>query len=154
MSSGHAPAWPLSASDCVLGRFPIAPSTPNNLQQAALPLLSNEQCKKHWGSNISEKMICAGGAGATSCMVRSLVPLESHVLWDCSSFPSLWPLRAILVALWSVRRIMPGPWLASSPGEAALAPSPLRPSMPVSQSSVAGLTRSSPPTKASDLDDQ
>lgn len=53
---------------------PTAPSTPNNLQQAALPLLSNEQCKKHWGSNISGVMICAGGAGATSCMVRARPP--------------------------------------------------------------------------------
>lgn len=53
------------------GDCPIAPSTPNNLQQAALPLLSNEECKQHWGSNISDVMICAGGAGATSCMVRT-----------------------------------------------------------------------------------
>uniref|UniRef100_A0A3Q1C8N9 chymotrypsin n=1 Tax=Amphiprion ocellaris TaxID=80972 RepID=A0A3Q1C8N9_AMPOC len=52
-----------------------APSTPNNLQQAALPLLSNEQCKKTWGSNISDVMICAGGAGATSCMGDSGGPL-------------------------------------------------------------------------------
>uniref|UniRef100_A0A3B4GPH8 chymotrypsin n=1 Tax=Pundamilia nyererei TaxID=303518 RepID=A0A3B4GPH8_9CICH len=52
-----------------------APSTPNNLQQAALPLLSNEECKKHWGSNISDVMICAGGAGATSCMGDSGGPL-------------------------------------------------------------------------------
>ncbi|XP_063044888.1 serine protease isoform X2 [Engraulis encrasicolus] len=42
--------------------------TPNKLQQAALPLLSNTQCKQHWGSNISDVMICAGGDGATSCM--------------------------------------------------------------------------------------
>ncbi|KAK2920510.1 chymotrypsin B-like [Channa argus] len=52
-----------------------APSTPNKLQQAALPLLSNEQCKTHWGSNISDVMICAGGAGATSCMGDSGGPL-------------------------------------------------------------------------------
>lgn len=56
------------------GYCPTAPSTPNNLQQAALPLLSNEECKKHWGSNISDVMICAGGAGATSCMVRTRPP--------------------------------------------------------------------------------
>ncbi|KAL3992591.1 pogo transposable element with ZNF domain [Sarotherodon galilaeus] len=49
--------------------------TPNNLQQAALPLLSNEECKQHWGSNISDVMICAGGAGATSCMGDSGGPL-------------------------------------------------------------------------------
>uniref|UniRef100_A0AAV2LS97 chymotrypsin n=1 Tax=Knipowitschia caucasica TaxID=637954 RepID=A0AAV2LS97_KNICA len=52
-----------------------APSTPNKLQQAALPLLSNDQCKKHWGSQISGVMICAGGAGATSCMGDSGGPL-------------------------------------------------------------------------------
>ncbi|XP_042277558.1 chymotrypsin B [Thunnus thynnus] len=52
-----------------------APSTPNKLQQAALPLLSNEECKRHWGSNISDVMICAGGAGATSCMGDSGGPL-------------------------------------------------------------------------------
>jgi chymotrypsin len=47
-----------------------APGTPNKLQQAALPLMSNEQCKRSWGSNmISDVMICAGAAGATSCMV-------------------------------------------------------------------------------------
>ncbi|KAL2088404.1 hypothetical protein ACEWY4_015303 [Coilia grayii] len=49
--------------------------TPDKLQQAALPLLSNEQCKKHWGSNISDVMICAGGDGATSCMGDSGGPL-------------------------------------------------------------------------------
>ncbi|XP_077376524.1 chymotrypsin B-like [Festucalex cinctus] len=52
-----------------------APSTPNKLQQAALPLLSNEQCKRHWGSNISSVMICAGADGATSCMGDSGGPL-------------------------------------------------------------------------------
>ncbi|KAL6113703.1 uncharacterized protein ACO6RY_11916 [Pungitius sinensis] len=52
-----------------------AASTPNKLQQAALPLLSNEQCKNHWGSNISDVMICGGGAGATSCMGDSGGPL-------------------------------------------------------------------------------
>uniref|UniRef100_A0A3P9LP26 chymotrypsin n=1 Tax=Oryzias latipes TaxID=8090 RepID=A0A3P9LP26_ORYLA len=49
--------------------------TPNNLQQASLPLLSNDDCKLYWGSNISDVMICAGGAGATSCMGDSGGPL-------------------------------------------------------------------------------
>lgn len=60
------------------GYCPTAPSTPNNLQQAALPLLSNAECKKHWGSNISDVMIRAGGAGATSCMVRPAHPPGNH----------------------------------------------------------------------------
>ncbi|XP_070297929.1 chymotrypsin B-like, partial [Salvelinus sp. IW2-2015] len=58
-------------------------NTPNLLQQAALPLLSNEQCKEHWGSSISDVMICAGGAGATSCMGDSGGPLvcEKDNVW-------------------------------------------------------------------------
>ncbi|CAB1346240.1 unnamed protein product [Coregonus sp. 'balchen'] len=58
-------------------------NTPNLLQQAALPLLSNEQCKNHWGSSISDVMICAGGAGATSCMGDSGGPLvcEKDNVW-------------------------------------------------------------------------
>jgi chymotrypsin len=46
-----------------------AADTPALLQQAALPLLTNEQCKKFWGNKISDLMICAGAAGASSCMV-------------------------------------------------------------------------------------
>lgn len=52
-----------------------APDTPPLLQQAALPLLTNEECRKHWGSKITELMICAGASGASSCMVGlRLVP--------------------------------------------------------------------------------
>ncbi|KAI4791114.1 hypothetical protein KUCAC02_034208 [Chaenocephalus aceratus] len=60
-----------------------AANTPNLLQQASLPLLSSEQCKQHWGSNISGVMICAGGAGATSCMGDSGGPLvcENAGVW-------------------------------------------------------------------------
>lgn len=46
-----------------------APDTPALLQQAALPLLTNDQCRKYWGSQISDVMICAGASGASSCMV-------------------------------------------------------------------------------------
>lgn len=50
---------------------PPALKTPDKLQQAALPLLSNAQCKKFWGSKISDVMVCAGASGVSSCKVRS-----------------------------------------------------------------------------------
>nr|XP_056718318.1 chymotrypsinogen A-like [Euleptes europaea] len=50
-------------------------NTPSKLQQTALPLLSNDQCKDYWGSNISDLMICAGAAGSSSCMGDSGGPL-------------------------------------------------------------------------------
>lgn len=49
-----------------------APDTPALLQQAALPLLTNEKCKQYWGSKITNLMICAGASGASSCMVGAL----------------------------------------------------------------------------------
>ncbi|CAN9506566.1 unnamed protein product [Ophioblennius macclurei] len=60
-----------------------APNTPNNLQQAALPLLSNSYCKNYWGSNISDVMICAGASGVSSCMGDSGGPLvcEKNNAW-------------------------------------------------------------------------
>ncbi|NXG43838.1 CTRA protein, partial [Psilopogon haemacephalus] len=49
--------------------------TPAVLQQAALPLLTNDQCKQYWGYRIRSCMVCAGGDGATSCMGDSGGPL-------------------------------------------------------------------------------
>ncbi|XP_019714213.1 chymotrypsin A-like, partial [Hippocampus comes] len=46
-----------------------APDTPALLQQASLPLMTNEQCRRFWGNKISNLMICAGASGASSCMV-------------------------------------------------------------------------------------
>ncbi|KAJ7994519.1 hypothetical protein DPEC_G00250320 [Dallia pectoralis] len=52
-----------------------APNTPALLQQASLPLLTNAQCQKYWGSKITDLMICAGADGASSCMGDSGGPL-------------------------------------------------------------------------------
>ncbi|KAM9321645.1 chymotrypsin B-like [Gastrophryne carolinensis] len=52
-----------------------AVNTPSKLQQTALPVMSNAQCRNYWGSNISNVMICAGAAGASSCMGDSGGPL-------------------------------------------------------------------------------
>ncbi|XP_039112368.1 chymotrypsinogen B [Hyaena hyaena] len=49
--------------------------TPDRLQQAALPLLSNTDCKKFWGSKITDLMVCAGASGVSSCMGDSGGPL-------------------------------------------------------------------------------
>ncbi|CAL8352863.1 unnamed protein product [Merluccius merluccius] len=81
-SDVFAPGMKCVTSGWGLTRY-NAPNTPNKLQQASLPLLSNEQCKRSWGSNISEVMICAGAAGATSCMGDSGGPLvcEKDNMW-------------------------------------------------------------------------
>ncbi|XP_012661621.1 chymotrypsinogen B [Otolemur garnettii] len=52
-----------------------APQTPDKLQQAALPLLSNTECKKFWGNKITDVMVCAGASGVSSCMGDSGGPL-------------------------------------------------------------------------------
>ncbi|XP_030060873.1 chymotrypsin B [Microcaecilia unicolor] len=59
-------------------------TTPPKLQQTALPLLTNAECQEHWGSNISDVMICAGAAGSSSCMGDSGGPLvcESNDAWS------------------------------------------------------------------------
>ncbi|XP_027571925.2 chymotrypsinogen 2-like [Pipra filicauda] len=49
--------------------------TPAVLQQAALPLLTNAQCKEFWGYRIRDVMVCAGADGASSCMGDSGGPL-------------------------------------------------------------------------------
>ena len=58
-----------------------APDTPALLQQAALPLLTNEQCRRFWGSKISDLMICAGASGASSCMVGGAARSCLHLLF-------------------------------------------------------------------------
>ncbi|NXY92713.1 CTRL protease, partial [Alcedo cyanopectus] len=44
------------------------------LQQVTLPLISQSQCMQYWGNRITSNMLCAGGAGASSCQVRSQAP--------------------------------------------------------------------------------
>ncbi|XP_022438897.1 serine protease 56-like isoform X1 [Delphinapterus leucas] len=43
--------------------------TPDKLQQATLPIVSNADCRKYWGSKITDVMICAGASGVSSCMI-------------------------------------------------------------------------------------
>ncbi|MEE6513438.1 hypothetical protein FKM82_021094 [Ascaphus truei] len=59
-------------------------TTPNQLQQTALPLLTNDQCKNYWGSNVQDSMICAGAAGSSSCMGDSGGPLvcQENGVWS------------------------------------------------------------------------
>ncbi|XP_007244334.3 chymotrypsinogen A [Astyanax mexicanus] len=52
-----------------------AANTPPRLQQTALPLLTNSNCQRYWGTSITSVMICAGAAGASSCMGDSGGPL-------------------------------------------------------------------------------
>nr|XP_033798739.1 chymotrypsin-like protease CTRL-1 [Geotrypetes seraphini] len=50
-------------------------ATPAKLQQVALPLVTVDDCKKYWGSRITDVMICGGSAGASSCQGDSGGPL-------------------------------------------------------------------------------
>uniref|UniRef100_A0A8C9FKK4 chymotrypsin n=1 Tax=Pavo cristatus TaxID=9049 RepID=A0A8C9FKK4_PAVCR len=54
---------------------PNGSNTPAILQQAALPLLTNAQCKQYWGFRIYDVMVCAGANGTSSCMGDSGGPL-------------------------------------------------------------------------------
>ncbi|XP_010133215.1 PREDICTED: chymotrypsin-like protease CTRL-1, partial [Buceros rhinoceros silvestris] len=45
------------------------------LQQVTLPLVPQSQCTQYWGSSITSAMLCAGGAGASSCEGDSGGPL-------------------------------------------------------------------------------
>lgn len=121
-----------------------AADTPALLQQAALPLLTNDQCRSYWGSKITNLMICAGAAGASSCMVGVANTKQMEKCWflTCSYcvvyfFINVF-FRVTLVDLWSVRSPEPGLWSALCPG--AVEPALLRcpACMPVSPSSVLG----------------
>uniref|UniRef100_A0A8U8AW08 chymotrypsin n=1 Tax=Geospiza parvula TaxID=87175 RepID=A0A8U8AW08_GEOPR len=65
-------ATPAQLSDRV---SPVSAHTPAVLQQVALPLLTNTQCKEFWGFRIRDVMVCAGADGASSCMGDSGGPL-------------------------------------------------------------------------------
>ncbi|XP_004690245.1 PREDICTED: chymotrypsinogen B-like [Condylura cristata] len=45
------------------------------LQQATLPLLSNAECVKSWGNDITHLTVCAGANGVTACTGDSGSPL-------------------------------------------------------------------------------
>ncbi|XP_053571679.1 chymotrypsin A-like [Bombina bombina] len=50
-------------------------TTSSKLQQASLPLLTNAECKRYWGSQILRTMICAGASGASPCIGDTGGPL-------------------------------------------------------------------------------
>ncbi|KAK1161875.1 chymotrypsinogen 2-like [Acipenser oxyrinchus oxyrinchus] len=60
-----------------------ASDTPSLLQQVALPLLTNDDCKRYWGNKIADVMVCAGADGASSCMGDSGGPLvcQKNNVW-------------------------------------------------------------------------
>ncbi|KAM5193887.1 transmembrane protease serine 9-like [Mantella aurantiaca] len=63
---------------------------PAKLQQVALPLLTNTECQRYWGTRIQATMICAGASGASSCMGDSGGPLvcERNGAWTLAGIVS------------------------------------------------------------------
>ncbi|XP_078497468.1 chymotrypsinogen B-like [Lissotriton helveticus] len=68
-------------------------SSPNKLQQAVVPLVLHLDCEMHYGSTLTDTMVCAGGAGSSACMGDIGGPLvcERYGAWyliGVSSFTS------------------------------------------------------------------
>lgn len=126
--------------------------TPARLQQVVLPLVTVNQCRQYWGSQITDSMICAGGSGASSCQVSTL----SSVL-SCGTLPQtamltsplFCPFRVTQEALLSARRETPGCLLVLSPGAMNTAMYNHLPCTLGSASSTPGSTKSWPTTKLS-----
>ncbi len=54
-------------------------ASPMILQQTGIPITSPAVCRQIWGQNtITDAMICAGGAGSSSCMVREDRSGQTH----------------------------------------------------------------------------
>ncbi|XP_075062159.1 ovochymase-1 [Mixophyes fleayi] len=49
------------------------------LQQAIVPLVTTEDCRNYWGTDITERNVCAGTSGASSCLGDSGGPLICSV---------------------------------------------------------------------------
>ncbi|KAG7282481.1 hypothetical protein CRUP_000477 [Coryphaenoides rupestris] len=78
-SDVFAPGMKCVTSGWGLTRY-NAPNTPNQLQQASLPLLSNERCKETWGSNISD----GDSGGPLVCEKENMWTLVGIVSWGSS----------------------------------------------------------------------
>ncbi|XP_069807122.1 ovochymase-1 [Dendropsophus ebraccatus] len=80
---------------------------PKLLQQAKVPLKSKEECMEYWDTDISERNVCGGAAGASSCSGDSGGPLICRsgnkytlvgvVSWGSgmceTSFPAVYSLK-------------------------------------------------------------
>lgn len=93
-------------------------------------------------------MVCAGAAGASSCMVGGpSIPALLWSSWSMSDLPGFFVFRETLEVLWSVRRTEPGPWWVSCPGAVEPAAPPCQACTPGSPSCAPGWTRPLLPTE-------
>ncbi|MEE6499649.1 hypothetical protein FKM82_003527 [Ascaphus truei] len=70
---------------------PITEQLPNKLQQVSLPLISNRECRTFWDKKILSTSMCAGAAGASSCVYDSGGPLVclKNGIWTLLGIVSL-----------------------------------------------------------------
>ncbi|XP_069488731.1 chymotrypsinogen B2-like [Ambystoma mexicanum] len=64
---------------CLLLFFLLANAGAIVLQQVALPIVSEQDCKRQWGDMVTDSMICGGADGASSCHGDSGGPLVCQI---------------------------------------------------------------------------
>ncbi|KAM8971861.1 ovochymase-1 [Pelodytes ibericus] len=70
-------------ADCMIAGWgstnALTSQYPHVLQQAKVPIITQESCQSYWGTDVTQSNVCAGGVGSSSCMGDSGGPLICKV---------------------------------------------------------------------------